>query len=571
VIQRWKQIAILRAIGVEVRNVVLMLLGEALVLGVIGSIVGLGAGMLMATFALKLVLGATQTVYGFVASTPTLSFSVAGAALTIGLGVVASAIGAWFPTRNAAKMQTALALHDVEVRSAAAKGPTIQLSLGLALIAAFWLIVLFVPARPDSYVQMAYAALMMLGMVLVLPMLLEVGARILRPVASSVFGVEGAIAIDNVARAPKRTVATVAAIMLGLMFALSTASFIASQKNAVNRSVDKAAAADLLVTSSSELHSRSFHFSTDTADRLAALPGVAAADKVRISSTTIDGRLLTIMAHEMRSYFQISPDLLDAGDPKTAADATSRQEGVLISNNMAYRWGLHLGDKLTLRSPSGELSLPIVGMLDYYRSENGTIFIDRSLYEQYWQDSDVDYVLLKLQPGRDENAFKANVESALVGSPRAFIYTHDEYKAWVGQIVDQFFMMMYMQMIVAVIVAVIGLINTMMISVAHRRRELGVFRAIGGLRRQIIKMVVIEATAIAAIGLVAGMIAGVMNSYFLVKNAAKVAAGFNLPLVLPYAGILWSIPVVVIIAILAGSWPARSAARMNVVEAIGYE
>jgi len=190
----------------------------------------------------------------------------------------------------------------------------------------------------------------------------------------------------------------------------------------------------------------------------------------------------------MRAYFDISPDLLDIGDPKTARETTARGEGILISNNLALRRGIKIGDKLTLRAPRGELELPVVGMLDYYRSENGTIFLDRELYKRFWDDTDVDYVFLDLKPGIDRTAFKEKVQTAIAGTQRAFIYTHEEYKSWVTQLIDQFFMMMYMQMVVAVLVAAIGLVNTMLISVAERRRELGIFRAIGGVRRGVVKV-----------------------------------------------------------------------------------
>jgi putative ABC transport system permease protein len=359
--------------------------------------------------------------------------------------------------------------------------------------------------------------------------------------------------------------------MIGLAFTFSSASFVASQKAALNRSVDKALAADMLITSSELLHSRSFHFSENTAMKVGSLPEAARADLARVTATEIDGLEVTLLAHDMAAYFDVSPDLLDSGNPGRAKQLTARGEGVLISNNLGLRWHLGLGDILTIHSPKGDLRLPIVGMLDYYRSENGTIWIERELYKKYWDDTDVDYIILDLKPGVDRESFKQKIQAVIAGSQRAFIYTHEEYKAWVDKLIDQFFTTMYVQMVIAIIVAAIGLINTILISVAERRRELGTFRAVGGLRKQVVKMVILESAAISLIGFVTGVLAGMMNAYFLINTAAKIVAEFDLPFRFPYAVIGFAIPMVIATAIVAAWLPARHAARMQIAESIGYE
>jgi len=130
---------------------------------------------------------------------------------------------------------------------------------------------------------------------------------------------------------------------------------------------------------------------------------------------------------------------------------------------------------------------------------------------------------------------------------------------------------MYVQMVVALFVAAIGLVNTMVISVAERRRELGIFRAIGGMRRQVSKMVILESVAISIIGLFVGTLSGIFNAYFLVTAAARIIAGFSLPLIFPVSMVLVAIPLVIALAIGSAWFPARRASRLNVVDAIGYE
>ncbi|MBV9215076.1 MAG: ABC transporter permease [Acidobacteria bacterium] len=570
VTQRLGEIAILRSVGVERRNIQLMFLVESAVLGIVGSVIGVSTGYAMAKAAMSTLITVTATIYGFVASPTKLAFDTTFAAEALVLGIVSSLIAVWIPARSASHVDPAEALRNIPKQDIRRSVLPYAVA-GFILCLAGMGLTIFTPASIGNLLQTSYSLAIQLGMLFLLPLIIRIAAHALRPLLNRIFGVEGMIAVDNMARSPKRTVATVGAIVIGLTFALSTASLVMSQKAALNRSIDKAIAADILVTSSEQLHSRTYHFSEATAEKIAGIPEAARSDTIRVTATTYDGVEVAILAHEMAAYLDISPNALDIGDVRTARELTAAGKGILISNNMGLRWNLHLGDVVTLNSPKGELRLPVVGMLDYYRSENGTIFIDRSLYKQYWDDSDVDYVFLDLKPGSNNQAVREEIESVVGAGQQAFIYTHDEYKAFVTRLIDQFFLMMYIQMVVAVLVAAIGLSNTMLISVSERRRELGIFRAIGGVRKQVVKMVLLEAACIAICGFAAGAITGVMNSYFIVNNAAKAVTGFNLQLHLPYSLIVAAIPTVIILALVSAWVPARRASRLQITGAIGYE
>jgi putative ABC transport system permease protein len=116
-----------------------------------------------------------------------------------------------------------------------------------------------------------------------------------------------------------------------------------------------------------------------------------------------------------------------------------------------------------------------------------------------------------------------------------------------------------------------GLINMLVISVSERQREMGILRAIGGLRGQVRKIVLLEAASIALLGFATGVIAGLFNAYFLVRTAARIIAGFNLRFEFPLSVVLATLPVVLLVALAAAWWTAQRALRLPVVEAIGYE
>jgi putative ABC transport system permease protein len=419
--------------------------------------------------------------------------------------------------------------------------------------------------------QFAYAALMLLGLIVVLPKLAAWTARALRPVMDRAFGSEGVLAVDTMIQSPRRTSATVGALMIGLTFVFSTGAYIQGYHRVIARWMDRTINADLFISSSELARSRTYHFNEELGQRIAALPGVKRVETVRFTFVPYGGDNVALIAIEMEGWLARVRDVIEEGDEKRARELMPKGEGVLIARNFATRWHVGVGDRLRLETPKGRLERPVLGIVEDYSSEKGTILMERALYKAYWQDSAVDFVDVNLKPSVDRDAFKREVQRLLAGAQRAFIYTNDEYKQYIITLINQFFMLNYMQMIVAIFVAALGIINTLIISVSERRRELGVIRAIGGLRGQVRKMVLLEAVAISIVGVVTGALAGALNTYFLVRTAAMLLAGFTIPFNFPAALILITFPIVVAIALAAAWWPARRAVQLRVIEAIGYE
>jgi putative ABC transport system permease protein len=166
---------------------------------------------------------------------------------------------------------------------------------------------------------------------------------------------------------------------------------------------------------------------------------------------------------------------------------------------------------------------------------------------------------------------KSEIERLTAGSFHAFVYTNAEFKRWISSLVDQFFTLNYMQLIVAVLIGILGIVNTLLISVAERRREIGIVRAIGGLRSQVRKLILLEAVAVAVVGVFVGSVAGALNTIFMSHTVSLVLAGYDVPFRFPWEFVLLSVPVVTAVSLAAGWWPAQNAACMQVIEAIGYE
>jgi putative ABC transport system permease protein len=409
------------------------------------------------------------------------------------------------------------------------------------------------------------------GMILLLPRFVVWGSRVLRPLMGQLFGAEGLMAVDAAVRMPRRTSATVGSLMLGLSFVFSVGAFIHSHKAALDRMLDRCINADLTIATSDQLRSRTYHFSEEQERRVGSLSGVKNVDGMRVTALAHGTDEIMVIARNMDLWFETSPELLDEGDPRTARQQSMRGEGFVISQNQSLRSGVGVGDQIRLETPSGPLTRPVVGVVEFYYVEKGTVFMDRELYKKFWGDNSVDLILLNLQPGVERAPFKEQINHAMAGEQRAFIYTSEELKQWSSRLTDQFFTLTYLEMLIAIFVATMGLINMLVVSVSERQRELGILRALGGLRSQVRKIVLLEAAAISLVGFGTGVIAGLFNAYFLVRTAARIIAGFSLRFEFPVTVVLVTLPIVLLVALAAAWWTAERAMRLRVVEAIGYE
>jgi putative ABC transport system permease protein len=574
--QRWKEIGILRAIGVERRNIQTMFLGEAFFMGMIGSVLGIGLGYLLAVGAERLMSEVAAKIFSYVATQQPPVFRWDYALTSFGIGTVTSLVGAWLPARAATRLDPVLALHNIETRQREAVLGRPRLLTGLALMLAGLLCVRYAPRRVELDYQFGYALLMILGLILVLPKLAELTARLLRPVMDRLFGTAGVLAVESMVQAPRRTTATVGALMIGLSFVFSTAAYVRSYQRTVSDWMGRFINSDLIISTSEMARSRTYHFSEELSRKIAAIPGIRRVENVRFLFMPYANDSIAVVSFEMEGWFARVRDPLDGGDKAEARRRLLAGEGVIASRNLVTRYDLAIGDRIRLQTPTRPFDLPIVAIIDDYTSEKGAVFFDRRLYLEYWNDSAVDMIdvnveeEIRAQPG-GVAAVRERIQQAIRGEHRAFIYTNTEYRQWVLKLIDGFFVINYMQTAVAVIIAALGIVNTLIISVTERRRELGVLRAIGGLRRQIRRMILLEAAVMALVGIISGTLAGMMNTYFLVRTAASMVGGFTVPFHFPVGLVLLALPLTILISLLAAWWPARKAVRLNVVEAIGYE
>jgi putative ABC transport system permease protein len=246
-------------------------------------------------------------------------------------------------------------------------------------------------------------------------------------------------------------------------------------------------------------------------------------------------------------------------------------KGVIISESFQSKFGKTMNDTVALTTPTGRVEFKVLGVYVDYSSDAGSVLIDRALYKKYWRDELVDAFDLWLEPGADALQVIQTIREEYGEKYQLFISTHRELRDAVVRIMEQSFVVNYAVEIVAVVVAIFSVINTLLASILDRTREIGVLRAIGATQAQVRAIILMEAGWMGLLGGLLGIFAGTIMSYHHVVYNTKMLTGWTFQFYYPYGIAALSLVASVILCLIAGYGPAKQAAAMPIVTAIGYE
>ena len=244
--------------------------------------------------------------------------------------------------------------------------------------------------------------------------------------------------------------------------------------------------------------------------------------------------------------------------------------GVLISEPFATRFGIGQGDRFTIPSPSGPLRVRVAAIYNDYSSDGGIVLMDRRTYEREFHDDSINSVAVYAKPGAD----LLSLRSAVVRSVyplRIDAETTRELRALVIAIFNRTFAITYALYIISIAIAMLGVVSTLFALVLERRREIGLLRYLGLRTRDVRRMVYAEAGFIGLLGVVLGGGIGVLLSLLLIFVINRQAFGWLIELHVPYDFLAEALVLVVVVAVIAGIYPASVAARIRTAEAVRTE
>jgi putative ABC transport system permease protein len=566
--QRRPEIGILRALGATRSQIRRLFLLESLIAGLLGSLLGVVFGMGLATLVaryfgrmIEQLLGATQRVQELTVD-PTILV------LALVLGVGTSIIAAWIPARSAAGVDPVRALQKgkYQVLSEGENRVRRRLALGCAVAAAVCLF--FSRSKPAFYT--GYVLMVAAGL-LFAPALSLWLSKVIRPILKTLLPAEGTLAADSLIQAPRRTSATVSALMLSLAMVVGFGGFSTSTYESLDEWMTNALNPDFFVTPSANLTIRSITIPSSVETTLEHVEGVEQVQLVRSARVIYHGVPILVVSVEADKLAQKVHRVPLAGDIDDMNRRVAEGTAVMASGNFAELQHVALGDIVELPTPSGILKLPVAGIVRDHSDLMGTLFIDRAVYKKWWNDDTVNLARVYVRPGLNQDEVRRRIIASLPPNQRLLVLTNADVRKWVLQITDQWLAMTYNQMFVAVLVAILGIVNTLTVSITDRRRELGLLQAVGGLRWQIRRTVWAEALSIAAVGLVLGIGLGAVNLYYTLGMVKRDVGGLDLDYIFPVQLMLVMAPIILAAAFIAAIGPAEAAVRASLVEALEYE
>jgi putative ABC transport system permease protein len=308
---------------------------------------------------------------------------------------------------------------------------------------------------------------------------------------------------------------------------------------------------------------------------LQAVEGVAAVDTYRDVQVEAQGQSVALVSRDFRLHAQRSRYLLLEGDSTSVLTRAAETGGVLLSEVLANRLGLHVGGTVTIMTPKGPQSVPIEGIFYDYATDGGKMVMDRTFYRQFWDDDRVTVFALYLAPDADSEQVRQSVVRGLTTGQEHLtpptIIRNKELRQEILNIFDRTFVLTYVLEAIAVLVAVLGIVNTLVTAVLERRRELATLQAIGASTNQVERLVLWEAVYLGMIGAVLGVVGGLALAWVLIAVINKQSFGWTIRMTIPGVVLFQAVLLAIVAAWIAGYFPARWAARQAVVDGLREE
>jgi putative ABC transport system permease protein len=571
VLRRRREIGILRGLGLTRSRVMLLFLVEALVLGTVGSLLGLGLGTLLAKAALGAVARTLTTLY-LVVHAENLYLDPAVYGLGFALGVGMSLLSALAPAVEASRTPPGLTMRQgtlIEAQPLPIRGWTLA---GFAVLALAAAVALWTVGQRRPFGGFVSAFLLLIGFSLLAPAFTLCCERLVTPLMRRVGGIEGMLGARYLREAIARTSVVVAALMVSVGMTVGLSIMVGSFRRTVDIWVGQTLRGDLYVEPVGRDVTGSATVLPPEVIRAArSLPGVVAVDTYRGVQITYNDRIAYVAGIDFEVQEKHGRLQFMNGDAAPILAQARAGDGVVVTESFAFQHRVRAGDRVTLSTPAGTVALPVAGVFYDYSTDAGALMMDYRLFRRLWNDPRTESVAIYLAPGVDVEDTRRRFIEALDNRVVLYVTPNQALRERVLTVFDQTFQITYALQAIAVMVAVLGVISTLTALILQRGREIGVLRAVGALRGQVRKMVLVESGLLGLIGALMGCISGVALAVLLVYVINKQFFGWTIRMTIDPWLFVQAIVVMVITAILAGIGPARLAAGRLAAEAMRVE
>lgn len=570
VVERTREIGMLRAIGLNRWHVLGLVMVEAGLLALLGSLMGLVLGLALAR-GLMAVTGAFLAVgESIITVTP------AALAQSLFVGIFITLGAALIPALQATRISPLEALR-VRATSTEPIRPIVW-QAGLALVFIGIANIYWLEFRPEVYFEVLQLSVVLIlsGATLTVPLVVAGLERSTRPLARRLYGNEGALGSANVQRSIGRTTLTVAALIVALAMIVGIGSMSVSFEDDFTGWINAALGGDLYVSSPVRLRSSFVR-------QLESLPGVAAATPARFYITQIAERSLppqTAQGDDTAYFIAIDPETyLSVSSIEFTGSPASPEENwrvfsaggaVFLSSQLAETYDLRQGDTIWLKTRRGEQSFYIAGVIVDFFAQGQTITGTYRDLQAYYSESGADRITVAVLEGYSIDEVSQTIKARYGTRRNLNIQTTTSFKAQINGLLNQSLALFDVLSLIGAVIGTLGVINTLTMNVIERTREIGGLRSLGMYRRQIVRMVLSEAFALGVMGAIYGLGFGFVLAQVMIESMNS-ASGYDLEFVFSLPPFAWGLALAIGISQLAALSPARRAAGLNIVEAIKHE
>ncbi|MCA9500002.1 MAG: ABC transporter permease [Nitrospira sp.] len=570
-----REIGVLRSLGMERRAITGLFLLESSLLGLMGGVMGCWFGIFLAGGLTTLIGQSVSELYGVtsLAVSQDHSWLLLEA---IGIGVGVSLLGALRPSWDASTIAPVQALSVGQ--SEDEEADSYRKSAWIAVIAFCGSASLSTIDPVDGIPVGGYAAAfcLLVGGTALGPVLCGLIHEWRRTWQSERWGLLPSLAAEQISRNPGRTSVAMAAIVVGLAIMVGVGIMIQSFRHTVEIWIEQTMLADIIVAPVSwlgehEVENDKPGLPLALVRTVMMVPGVEAIDPYIEIMGEVAGESVSLVARDMALHAARSQYLFVTGDSTPILQETIEGEGVIVSEVLAGRLGLAVGNHIHVKTPSGQQAFPVKGIFYDYATDGGKVVMDDQLFRRYWGESDATVFAVYLKAGLALPVVRREIEQVLKNDVPIVTISNGELKTEILEIFDRTFHVTYVLELIALSVAVLGIINTLMTAINERRRELATLLALGMSRPQIQGLIFWESCYVAGLGAGLGILVGLALSVLLINVINKQSFGWTIQFTLPWETLGMAI-LVALLAALLGAWgPARWASRQVIAEDLRYE
>jgi len=565
VVQRRTLLGILRALGVTRRELLVGVLGEALLLGLAGTLLGCLLGLWLGSGLVHLVTRTINDLY-YVLSVREFTIDSWSLAKGAGLGLLATLVAAWLPAREAADTPPRAVLSRAHLETRWRIALPRLILFGLGLLAGGGLVLMLSRSLGVGFVGLF---LLVLGCALLTPPALVGLVRLNRPLSVKL-GLLARMANRDVARHLSRTGIAVAALMVAFATTVGVGVMVDSFRSGVAIWINDLLNADLYVAPPGNEGGNPDILQPATLAALRAIPGVAAVSSYRRVTLDLAGRPVQLQAVELAPAAQKGYRLID-GDPTQAWRAFETGESILVSEPLAYRRQLKAGDSLELPTATGFHPFPIAGVFLDYGSEHGRILLHRAGYQRRWRDTTINSAAIFAAPGEHLATLRERLQGRLGTLQPVVVRPNRDIQDITLKIFDRTFTITNVLRLLAILVAVVGVLSALLALQLERAREFATLRATGMTPREIGGLISLQT---GFMGAAAGFLAlptGSLLAGVLIFVINRRAFGWSLPFQVSPQLLLTTLALAIIAALLAGLYPLWRVARARPADALRAE